>query len=214
MSYIWTFVKSYLVTTIVIWTVIIALGATLANAHSSSTDRHGCHSGSQPFHCHNANKSKVTLNITVGNQTNRYNHNVLLAQQFLNTKGYRLSTDGIWGRNTNNAVVNYFAQHNQVFDGRFDRRDLNAMYSMRNIVINQPTSNGNVSIQVISTTRATSTTPVIVDNTNAYQFLFETNLGPASKQMKTCQLLRDRRVSSSDRDVLLTYARVKNICNQ
>ncbi|MBX3608694.1 MAG: YHYH domain-containing protein [Hydrogenophaga sp.] len=32
---------------------VVALAATsFAHAHSGGTDKNGCHSGSQPYHCH------------------------------------------------------------------------------------------------------------------------------------------------------------------
>lgn len=125
--------------------------------------------------------------------------NVRLAQKFLNNKGYNLSVDGVWGKNTKRAITNYFAQHNQVFDGNFDYKDLHAMYAMKKVVVQQPT----ITIKVISTT---------VEKPKVYEYLFESHIMTAERLLKTCKLIKNRNVSKEDKEVLTTYAKVKDIC--
>lgn len=215
---------------------LTAVTATSAFAHSGGTNSQGCHSGSQPYHCHNTpvvsgggNVGDIIAGVAIlgimagiANEIDKNNKkkqpvvkkrvvhvdpDVRMAQKFLNNKGYNLSVDGVWGKNTKRAVTNYFAQHNQVFDGKFDYKDLHAMYAMQQVVVQQPvvTQQPSLEIKVISTT-------VVEDKPKVYEYLFESHIMTAERLLKTCKLIKNRAVSKEDKEVLKTYAKVKNIC--
>lgn len=210
---------------------LTAVTATSAFAHSGGTNSQGCHSGSQPYHCHNspvvsgggnigdviAGVAILGLMAGIANEIDKNNNknkqpivkkrvvhvdpDVRMAQKFLNNKGYNLSVDGVWGKNTKRAVTNYFAQHNQVFDGSFDYKDLHAMYAMKQVVVQQPS----IETKVISTT-------VVEDKPKVYEYLFESHIMTAERLLKTCKLIKSYKVSKEDKEVLITYAKVKSIC--
>lgn len=217
---------------------LTAVTATSAFAHSGGTNSQGCHSGSRPYHCHstptvsgggnvgdvikgvailgimagianeiqkNNNKSPQVVSVNPIVKTVKTDPDVRMAQKFLNNKGYNLTVDGVWGKNTNRAVANYFAQHNQVFDGSFDYKDLHAMYAMQQVTVQQPVINTqpSIEIKVISTT---------VQQPKVYEYLFESHVMTATRLQKTCKLIKNPTVSQEDKEVLKTYAKVKNIC--